>query len=214
MPKTKNAFALKNFDEERILQRKFFEEFLLNQHVTFHADTDANILELHNAGNISYRGTAEMEKRQADLFQIKLVIQKYVQRIKNHKKKISEQTIRSAARYVEQADKAVKILAHSKDLEERYSQVLKKIDSLSEKVLALYRQNEKAIQREYRDRFAQNLRNARLEKKMSQKEVAAVLGCAIPTYSNYERAELAPSFRNLARLSILLEVTIDKLIKS
>ena len=145
MPKTRNAFALKNFDAERILQRNFFLERL---GIVYEA-TDAEVLELHNAGDISHLGTAEMEKRQADLFQIKLAIQKYAQRIKNHKKKVSDQTGHSAARYVDTPSKAMKILAHSKELEERYSQILKDLNLLGEKVIALYRQNEKAIQREY-----------------------------------------------------------------
>ncbi|MDO6346585.1 helix-turn-helix transcriptional regulator [Streptococcus sp. GP0011] len=59
--------------------------------------------------------------------------------------------------------------------------------------------------------FSERLKELRLEKDLSQKEVADLVHVNRVTYTNWERGKREPSFENLVNLADLLEVSLDSL---
>lgn len=57
-----------------------------------------------------------------------------------------------------------------------------------------------------------NIRNARLKKGISQKEVAITLGVSAPSVSDWESGKKKPNGDNLIKLSALLGVSTDYLL--
>ena len=57
--------------------------------------------------------------------------------------------------------------------------------------------------------FSERLKELRLEKDLSQKEVADLVHVNRVTYTNWERGKREPSFENLVNLADLLEVSLD-----
>ena len=57
--------------------------------------------------------------------------------------------------------------------------------------------------------FSERLKELRLEKDLSQKEVADLVHVNRVTYTNWERGKREPSFENLIKLADLLEVSLD-----
>lgn len=62
--------------------------------------------------------------------------------------------------------------------------------------------------------FCKNLRAARLEKNMTQKQVASHLNVVESCYANWEQGRTEPNIEMLRKLSALLEVSLDDLINS
>ena len=61
--------------------------------------------------------------------------------------------------------------------------------------------------------FAENLRNLRNMKGISQKELADILKISLKTISHWETGYCEPSISQLITLSELFDVTVDDLIK-
>lgn len=61
--------------------------------------------------------------------------------------------------------------------------------------------------------FAENLRNLRIMKGISQKELADILKISLKTISHWETGYCEPSISQLIALSELFDVTVDDLIK-
>lgn len=59
--------------------------------------------------------------------------------------------------------------------------------------------------------FSERLKELRLEKDLSQKEVADLVHVNRVTYTNWERGKREPSFENLVKLADLLDVSLDSL---
>lgn len=59
------------------------------------------------------------------------------------------------------------------------------------------------------NKFSQRLKELRLEKDLSQKEVADLVHVNRVTYTNWERGKREPSFENLVKLADLLDVSLD-----
>ena len=59
--------------------------------------------------------------------------------------------------------------------------------------------------------FSERLKELRLEKDLSQKEVADLVHVNRVPYTNWERGKREPSFENLVNLAYLLEVSLDSL---
>jgi transcriptional regulator with XRE-family HTH domain len=60
--------------------------------------------------------------------------------------------------------------------------------------------------------FAARIRKLRLEKGLTQRDVARLIGCEVVLISRYERGEGLPKFDTLALLSDALQVSTDELI--
>ena len=56
------------------------------------------------------------------------------------------------------------------------------------------------------------LKELRLEKGMTQKAVAEVIGCSASTYPKYEREEREPDIDALCKLADYFNVTVDYIV--
>ena len=63
-----------------------------------------------------------------------------------------------------------------------------------------------------KDKFNENLREARLRKKLTQQQVADRLGIAKSTYCQYETGASEPNVLRLKELAKILETTGDALL--
>ena len=62
--------------------------------------------------------------------------------------------------------------------------------------------------------FGKNLKEARISKKETQKEFAETLGIAPTTYSQYEMGKREPKFDLLVKISDILDVSVDRLLRT
>ena len=62
------------------------------------------------------------------------------------------------------------------------------------------------------NRFCKNLRNIRIEKKLTQKQVALKLGVVESCYANWEQGRTEPSIETLRKLGEIFNVSIDELL--
>lgn len=62
------------------------------------------------------------------------------------------------------------------------------------------------------EKFNENLRRARLEKKLTQQQVADLLGVAKSTYCQYETGASEPNILRLKKLAKILGINIDALL--
>ena len=60
--------------------------------------------------------------------------------------------------------------------------------------------------------FGQRLLDARKKKRISQEELAKVLGTKGPVIGRYERDEAKPSIEAAANMANVLEVSLDRLL--
>lgn len=62
------------------------------------------------------------------------------------------------------------------------------------------------------DKFNENLKKARLQKGLSQKELAEEIGVAKSTYSLYESGNREPNVQTIKKISDTLSVSADELL--
>ena len=58
----------------------------------------------------------------------------------------------------------------------------------------------------------ENLRKIRIERKMTQLEVAEKCDLKLPAYNHYETGRREPNLETLKKLASALEVTVDELV--
>ena len=62
------------------------------------------------------------------------------------------------------------------------------------------------------DILAKNLKQLRLEKHLSQKDISIALNIAVSTYANWEQGRRDPSLDDLVKITNYLEVSSDFLL--
>lgn len=60
--------------------------------------------------------------------------------------------------------------------------------------------------------FCKNLKNARKERGLTQKQVAQLLNVVESCYANWEQGRTEPNLSTLRQLAIILNVSVDELI--
>ena len=60
--------------------------------------------------------------------------------------------------------------------------------------------------------FCQNLKSARIEAAMTQKQVAEKLHVVESCYANWEQGRTEPNISMLRKLSEILDITLDELV--
>jgi len=60
--------------------------------------------------------------------------------------------------------------------------------------------------------FCKNLKSARLENSLTQKQVALKLGVVESCYASWEQGRTEPNLDMLRKLSTILRVTVDELL--
>ena len=210
MAKSKDAFALRDFDKERILQRKFF---FYRLGIAFE-DTDIVTLEIYySVGGVSHKGAKAMEQKLSKLRKVTQAILSYKYRLDKHLNKLDGYVSRYAVEFVEtNSDDFKRKYARADDLSEKYTEYRRATEQLFDKCKDMISEGEKAIQQQYKKDFAGSLKRIRQERHMSQRELAGRLGIAVPTLSQYENCIVEPTIKNLIRLANALEVSTDELL--
>lgn len=197
MPKTRDAFALKDFDRARILQRPFFKDFNFDKDLT-----DEKILSSLSAqiGD----SIPELERKNETLSKIRSRLHEYAKRIEKHTDKIrlwgsnkSEQSAEYSRAFGLTIDLAL-INAFLRNFFIAVTLSLKKSES--------------TLRKRYRDRFAERLKEIRKEGKLSRRELASKLGYTENGYGKFESGRNEPNLATIINLSRYLNVSTDSLL--
>ena len=203
--KKQNAFAFRNFDEKRILQRRFFKDF------KFDADkTDEEILSKlsHDVSTLSQQ---DLEKNFDILVSLIFRTADYLKLIKRHIERLERYRRAVADKIVEDKTADVEILREKYDIEQKlvkYYQleIYFDVDNLlRERLAQAFRAVDDELKFSYRKIFADRLKLARQEKGMNQKDFGASVGLTQRAISNYEVGIREPSLATLARFSKKLQ---------
>lgn len=214
MPKTKDAFAFRDFDDERILQRNFFRSRI----DAGSGLSDAEVLSMFDRpaeSSVYVNGVAgiDVEQSETKCKNLKSIIdglRDYSSRIKKHVDKLKAAASVLADRIASTAEpneKWRKQFLCAKCLIQEYERIFRIVNLLRDKAKKKYSALDDVIQREYRKRFATRLRLARLGKKLSQFAVADAIGLTVASYQHYEKGRREPSLTNLIRLANILNVS-------
>ena len=212
MPKTRNAFALKGFDSERILQRRFFKGLNLPE------TTDERILE-----RLSMKDSDSFEETQAKMAAIGNLLSKvaeYQKHIKRHGDRLTRyaRAVEHTITTDEKADIAALKLRYSRagKLSVKYSGsftaygltstflggiAVDDVGGLCNKLAARYKELDAKIKAHYRKIFATRLKQARKEMGLTQTELSTQLGLSQRGVSNLENAIHEPSLSTLVKIS-------------
>lgn len=188
MPKRQNAYAFRDFDGERILQRPFFRKLNLPQ------DNDEKILKSLQAADDD--SVADMEKKfhRLEIMHEKLV--DYHHFICRHQDKLNR---RSRARNID-------------DIVLGYFYATLACVELTKKISTLCTELEKQIQSRYRTEFAIRLKSARQAAGLTQRQLADMIQISPTGFAQYEQGRNDPSLLTLSRVSKILKVSSDELL--
>ncbi len=189
MPKTRNAYALKGFDSERILQRRYFRDF--------HFDADKT--DAQNLQSLTVAETNSINDMEAKLKTIKAAcerLERYRQLIRRH---YQTRCDRYNKRKAEALGIKVTELKRSAPTLDYLSAELSCIE-LEGKFDELYFETEKQIQRRYRQEFSARLKKARKAAGLTQRQLGELIQISPNGYSQYESGRREPSLSTLSRL--------------
>lgn len=212
MPKTRDAFALKDFDSARILQRPFFkrytiffnEDYAYNKHLNFDkGTTDNKILAALSAqfGD----SILDLETKKSILETIQRAARKYTNRIEKHADKIR--------RWGNNKDELSTEYSRAWGLMADYLLLVDAPLLNLGDALKISQQNlESSLRQRYRDRFTERLKEARQKKDMSRRALAERLGYSTKGFGELELGRNEPNLTTLIRLSQELGVSADWLL--
>ena len=199
--KTKNAFAFRDFDSTRILQRSFFRDF------NFDSDkSDAQILE-----SLSIVPEDSIDTWERNLYVIKATHE----RLLKFRRLINRHNETRLDKYNKMKSKSqdVKIteLVHPAPVMEYFSASLSVLE-LMNKFKQLYSEIEKKIQVRYRKDFGNRLRLLRKDLGLTQAKFGDLVQVSPQVFSLYERGEHDVPVHTIIRLAKVLDMSSDKIL--
>ena len=198
--KTKNAFAFRDFNSSRILQRPFFKNFYFEPN-----KSDEEILQALN--NTTDESVGSSEKK---LYMIQAILERLFRhlidrhnetRLNKYNKKKSE-------------SKCVPIseLQRPAPVMEYFNASLSVLE-LTNKFEKLYYDIEKKLQSRYRTEFANRLKRIRKNLGLTQKQLGALIRVSPEVFSLYERGERRDiPIHMIIRLAKALDMSSDQLL--
>lgn len=188
--KTRDAFALKDFDAQRILQRNFF---LSKLKAPMLVDVDEEILDSwFNVAAISHLGTAKMRRRLDKVKRLQTVTAAYAKRLLEHELKIEK--------FIQDA----KTKNRAAILQQKYRAAVESVGRLQKEINKLISDGEKSIPKVFCKELGERIRTAREALNLERKNVAFSLGISLHALGHFERGEREVSPYVIARLSELL----------
>ena len=199
--KTKNAFAFRDFDSSRILQRPFFKDF------HFDADkSDAQILK-----SLSMATEDSVDSLERKLYVIKATHE----RLNKFRCLINRHNENRLDKYNKRKSKSqdVKIteLQHPAPVMEYFSASLSVLE-LMNKFKQLYSEIEKKIQVRYRKEFGSRLRRLRQDLGLTQAKFGDLVQVSPQVFSLYERGEHDVPIHTIIRLAKVLDMSSDQIL--
>lgn len=200
--KTKNAFALRNFDATKILQRRYFRKLKMP------LGTDEEILHALSVTDVTDETVDIMEKNLSTLRGIKNSLIAYSKLIDKHLLRYEK-----IGRYIlikNNVDVNINSLSLPKYFD--YSEFQRSVTKLLNRTLILFNENEFNIRRYYQKNFLSRLKQYRQAAGLNQKQLAALINVTPMTMSRYERGERDVSTYTLIKLAKNLGVSVDELL--
>lgn len=200
MPKTRNAFALRSFDEKRILQRPFF------QNLNLFVAEDEEILESFDVAQCP--NSAAMEEKLSDLRGLEEAVRSFYRLIKKHLLRLRSFVDRLQQRF-EQGDDA-KNYERACGLYREYLWFEDVTEIFALKFGKYYIDGEKLLNKMYRFELGQQIRQARLKAGITQAIVARQLRIPTTTFASYEQGRNDPPIPILLRIMKLLQFDLKR----
>ena len=199
--KTKNAFAFRDFDSTRILQRPFFKDFHFDAN-----KSDAQILESLN--NVTDDSVDSLEKK---LYLIKATHEhlfKFRRLINRHNESRLDKYNKRKSKSQEVKMTELQRLA---PVMEYFSASLSVLE-LMNKFKQLYFEIDKKIQIRYRKEFGTRLRQIRQDLRLTQAKFGDLVQVSPQVFSLYERGEHDVPIHTIIRLAKVLDMSSDQLL--
>lgn len=199
--KTKNAFAFRDFDSTRILQRPFFKDFHFDSE-----KSDAQILESLNmiaedSVNAWERNLYVIKATYERLFRFRCLINKHNEnRLDKYNKRKSKSQ-----------DVKITELQRPAPVMEYFSASLSVLELIN-KFKKLYCEIDKKIQVLYRKEFGNRLRSLRQDLGLTQAKFGDLVQVSPQVFSLYERGEHDVPIHTIIRLAKVLDMSSDQLL--
>ena len=199
--KTKNAFAFRDFDSSRILQRPFFKNFYFDSN-----KSDVEILQSLN--DIKEDSVDSWEK---SLYAIKAILdclEKFRHLINRHNEKRLDKYNKNKSK-----SENVKIteLQRPAPIMEYFSASLSVLELIN-KFKSLYRETEKKIQLHYRKNFANRLKQIRQDLGLSQRQLGDIIGISPQGFYFYEHGKRDVPVHTIIRLAKALNMNGNQIL--
>ncbi len=189
--KTKDAFALANFDKDRILSRSFFRSLNLPSD-----KTDKEILQSFNCSTVE-----EIEQTVEELSEILQRLKEYHTRIRKHFERLENLSKKFAVEYADIGDKDSRIrFQRTKNMLLSYKLFVDSIVALGGVIREEIDGSKNLFETTCRRNFAERLKQVRKSAGMTQREFAKATEFTQTDIANYERAMKLPGFLSLRRL--------------
>lgn len=223
MPKTKDAFALRGFDEKRILQRRWFKDLDLavgkDEDVLrgFYNVFEKPIPGVTPSGYLKVIAPTE-EGYLAGMAENLLTLNRlyaragiYEKRIEQHMWRLSDMKKSFAEKFLTTEDFIYKEkFIRVTDLIKRYSNIYDSTIALHSEALRKLGLLQELFEKDFRQRFfGARLRQARKAAGLTQEALASRLGIKRSSYGLYEQGRNEPNVSVLALLSCELNHSAD-----
>ena len=201
MPKTKNAFAFRDFDSARILQRPFFKDFY------FETDkSDEEILQ--SLSKTTEDSVDTWEKR---LYVIKATHERLIafrHLIDRHNE--TRLNIYNEKKSKSEGIKLAELRRPAPVME--YFSASRNVLELMNKFEKLYHKIEKNVQGRYRKEFAARLKQARQALGLTQKQLGELVQISPQVFSLYELGKRDIPVHTIIRLAKALDMNGDQIL--
>lgn len=197
--KTKDAFALRNFDEQRILSRPFFKKLNLPD-----LDDEEN---LETFDVTTLESSVSMEKRLEQLHELYSTALNFNRLILRHRERLKRLMKNFAQKKLESR------YERAAGLWLKYNWFSEVTELFCLKFGRLFQHGEQAIQTQFRKEFATRLKEARRAAGLTQLELALKLKSVTANgYGSWEQGRTEPSIAMIIRLCHELHISADKLL--
>lgn len=214
--KTRDAFAFRDFDGARILQRPYFKEWREKYRVGTDK-TDSELLD--DVGKtLSDKNLPRDSLMRGHVLQVVLdemdalakCVTAYQRHLKRHVDGLTKYT-NSVANKIAAADETADVATlrarhrRATKLAEKYKNFVDCVDALKKKIREQHKAVDNEVGYRYRKAFGERLRQARLEKGLTQAQLGERLQVTQRTVSDYEVSTREPNFAQLARIAYKLD---------
>lgn len=203
LPKTKDAFAFRDFDHNKFLQRPLFKfvevdgEYFLKNNLR----GDGEIFE-------SLSPTDDVNKNENHLKKLQVIYDSLVY----YQVKLIDDIHLSRLIRFKRATKNLELKKRAGELQEKYDEYANIIAMIQDTVRKKISTLEKTIEQQTRKIFASRLKQARTAAGLTQKALANAVNMSQNGFQQYEGARREPSLTTLTRLSKVLGQSADWLL--